>query len=193
MNFQYINEKFFNELVSIDYKNNKLHLVNGVFKDDVFFKIKEEIKLLSLNPTNLEKLSGMEYINRHMVDFKKSSLFLSVINEMNQKEFINKINETFDFNINEIGCVVWLDEKDYHISLHVDNNAVKHSMQIYMGDEENLNLGTSFAYENEDVFLTLPFRNNFGYIFKNTNKMVHGLLTEVPNNFKRYSLYFYLS
>ena len=193
MDFKYINEKFFNELISIDYKNNKLYLINKVLKDDVFFKIKEEIKLLSLNPANVEKLSGIEYINRHVVDFKKSSLFLSVINEMNQKEFINKINETFDFNINEIGCVVWLDEKDYHISLHVDNDAVKHSMQIYMGDEEDLNLGTSFAYENDEVFLTLPFRNNFGYLFKNSNKMTHGLLKKVPENFKRFSLYFYLS
>ena len=193
MDFKYINEKFFNELISIDYKNNKLYLINKVLKDDVFFKIKEEIKLLSLNPANVEKLSGIEYINRHVVDFKKSSLFLSVINEMNQKEFINKINETFDFNINEIGCVVWLDEKDYHIRLHVDNDAVKHSMQIYMGDEEDLNLGTSFAYENDEVFLTLPFRNNFGYLFKNSNKMTHGLLKKVPENFKRFSLYFYLS
>ena len=91
------------------------------------------------------------------------------------------------------GCVVWLDEKDYHIRLHVDNDAVKHSMQIYMGDEEDLNLGTSFAYENDEVFLTLPFRNNFGYLFKNSNKMTHGLLKKVPENFKRFSLYFYLS
>jgi len=193
MDFNYINYNFFNNPVLIEYQNNKLHLINKVFKDDTFKKIKEEIKLLSLNPANLEKVSWQENLNRHTINFKSSNLFLSVIREMNEKEFLDKINETFDFNISEIGCVLWLDQEKYHITLHVDNDAIKHSMQIYMGDEEDLNLGTSFSYSNEEVFLTLPFRNNFGYIFKNSNKMTHGLLKEVPENFKRFSLYFYLS
>ena len=193
MEFNYINGDFFNNPVEVEYNKNKLHLVNRVFKDNVFNKLKEEVKQLSLYPNNLDKASWQENLNRHTVDFKDSKLFKSILIEMNSKEFLDRLNETFDFNIKEIGSVIWLDEEKYHITLHVDNDAVKHSMQIYMGDEENLNLGTSFAYENEDVFLTLPFRNNFGYIFKNTNKMVHGLLTEVPKNFKRYSLYFYLS
>ena len=133
-------------------------------------------------------------MGQQRVPTSKNSSPSSFPSEMNRPEYIEMINLAFDFNIKGIDCLVWLDQEGYELPLHVDNDTIKHSMQIYLGDEENICLGTSFAYDvNTYPFITLPFKNNFGYVFKNTNKLTHGLLTEVLKDFKRYSLYFLMT
>ena len=157
----------------------------------MFANLKEEIKKLTKDEGNWNKLTAQEDYNRLRLKDDNSSILKLILNEMNHPEYIEMVNNAFDFNIKGIGCLIWLDQVGYEISLHVDNDRVKHSMQIYLGDEENISLGTSFAYDLEkSSFLTLPFKNNFGYVFKNSNKLTHGLLTQVPKDFKRYSLYF---
>jgi hypothetical protein len=194
VDFRYVNTKCFNDLVTIEYQGEKLFLVNRLIRKVVFANLKEEIKQLTKDENNWDKLTAQEEYNRLRLKDEKSSILKSILNEMNHPEYIEMINNAFGFNIKGVGCLVWLDQIGYEISLHVDNEKVKHSMQIYLGDEENVSLGTSFAYDLENgAFLTLPFKNNFGYVFKNTNKLTHGLLTSVPKDFKRYSLYFLMN
>jgi hypothetical protein len=59
-------------------------------------------------------------------------------------------------------------------------------------------LGTSFGYIDDTnqgtiPFLTLPYVENSGYLFKNTNIIRHGMTMSVPDGFDRVSLYFYIN
>ena len=194
MEFRYVNTNCFNDLVTIQYQGEKVFLINRLIRKVVFANLKEELKELTKHENVWDKVTAQEGLNRIKLVNDKSPTLKHIVDEMNYPEYIEMMNQTFDFNIKGIGCIVWLDQEGYQIPLHVDNDAIKHSMQIYLGDEENMSLGTSFAYTiNSYPFITLPFKNNFGYVFKNTNKLTHGLLTEVPKDFKRYSLYFLMS
>lgn len=194
MEFRYVNTNCFNDLVTIQYQGEKVFLVNRLIRKIVFLNLKDELKELTKHENVWDKITAQEELNRIRLVDNKSPILKHIVDEMNHPEYIEMMNQAFDFNIKGIGCIVWLDQEGYQIPLHVDNDVIKHSMQIYLGDEENMSLGTSFAYAtNSYPFMTLPFKNNFGYLFKNTNKLTHGLLTEVPKDFKRYSLYFLMS
>jgi len=195
MEFRYVNTNCFNDLVTIQYQGEKVFLVNRLIRKVVFANLKEELKELTKHENFWIKVEAQEENNRVRLVDDKSSILKHILNEMNRPEYIEMINLAFDFNIKGIDCLVWLDQEGYELPLHVDNDTIKHSMQIYLGDEENVCLGTSFAYASlpSFVFITLPFKNNFGYVFKNTNKLTHGLLTEVLKDFKRYSLYFLMT
>lgn len=194
MDFRYVNTNCFNDLVTIEYQGEKVFLVNRLIKRVVFANLKDELLKLTINENNWSKVPAQEQNNRLRLNDGASVVLKSILNEMNHPEYIEMMNQSFNFNINEIGCLVWLDQDGYQLDLHVDNGSITHSMQIYLGEEENNGLGTCFAYTNEKTpFVTLPFKNNFGYVFKNTNKITHGLLTEVPKDFKRFSLYFLMT
>ena len=91
--------------------------------------------------------------------------------------------------------------REYAIGFHTDNDRIDTSMQIYITDVIHNHLGTSFAYIDDGVypnqksipFLTLPYIQNSGYIFKNTNTIRHGMTMSVPDGFDRISLYFYIN
>jgi len=88
---------------------------------------------------------------------------------------------------------VWWDTCDYFIPWHCDNDQIRASMQLYVTDVQHDYLGTSFAYNDNTPFLTLPYIQNSGYLFKNTNQIRHGMITRVPDKFDRISLYFFIN
>jgi hypothetical protein len=185
---QYINIDFFEDLVEIKYKNSTAYLVRNFLKQEVYTKLRRELSSLVENKEAWVEVPLQEDRQRKSLKRGASSLLTAIIDEMKSEEFIQKIN-TLDPNVKVFEGSVWCDTEGYHIVMHVDNEAVKSAFQIYLGEETDPCLGTSFGYSDSTPFLTIPYKPNFGYFFTNTNDFLHGLITKVPKNFNRLSLY----
>jgi hypothetical protein len=84
---------------------------------------------------------------------------------------------------------LWLDVEGYKIPTHCDVGGWDYSLQIYFTRTEHPMLGTTINDLRGRTVVTLPFRNNFGYIFDKCDHVNHGLATAVPPGIRRYSLY----
>lgn len=84
---------------------------------------------------------------------------------------------------------LWLDMEGYKIPTHYDMGGWHYSLQIYFTRKEDPLLGTTINDAQGRTIVTLPFRNNFGYIFDQCDHVNHGLATPVPPGVRRYNLY----
>ena len=84
---------------------------------------------------------------------------------------------------------LWRDVEGYKIPTHYDMGGWHYSLQIYFTRREYPMLGTTINDSQGRTVVTLPFRNNFGYIFDQCDRVNHGLATAVPPFVNRYSLY----
>ena len=185
---QYINMDFFENLVEIKYKNSKAYLVRDFLKQEVYIEVRKELNSLVEDKGVWVEVPLQEDYQRKSLKSGASPLLVAIVNEMKSEEFIQKIN-TLDTNVKVFGGSIWWDTEGYHIVMHVDNEAVTSAFQVYLGEETDPCLGTSFGYDDGAPFLTIPYKPNFGYFFTNTNDFLHGLITKVPKDFNRLSLY----
>jgi cell fate (sporulation/competence/biofilm development) regulator YmcA (YheA/YmcA/DUF963 family) len=185
---QYININFFEDLVEIKYKSSKAYLVRDFLKQEAYTEVRKELNSLVKDKRAWVEVPLQEDYQRKSLKYGASPLLVAIVNEMKSEEFLQKIN-TLDINVKVFGGSIWWDTEGYHIVMHVDNEAVTSAFQVYLGEETNPYLGTSFGYSDNTPFLTIPYRPNFGYFFTNTNDFLHGLITKVPKDFNRLSLY----
>lgn len=84
------------------------------------------------------------------------------------------------------GINIWKDVYPYTLPLHEDNFRVSTAIQIYLtsGPED---LCTTFDYQGQ--FIKSQYKINQGYLFDNSQRTQHGLLSTVPQNHERLSLY----
>jgi hypothetical protein len=202
MNINFFNDDLEENIVKINYKDIKLFLINNLFDDDTFNKLQLEILTAMNNSENWEKVTGQELVSRKTLKVGVSKFVDDVRNSLKHSKLLSYINKIMDENYTSCSFRVWWDTTDYFISWHSDNDKIDTSMQVYMTDVIHNHLGTSFAYvdnSNNDVnkrsipFLTLPYVQNSGYLFKNTKTIRHGMTMSVPNGFDRVSLYFYIN
>lgn len=185
---QYLNLDFFKDLVEIKYKGSKLFLVRNFLKQETFSQLQRELATLTKYEDAWTEVFLQEKLQRRNLKHETLPLLEAIIEEMRSKEFIENV-QLLDPNIKGFGGNVWWDTEGYHIVMHVDNEKVTSAFQIYLGEETRVELGTSFGYSDTTPFLTIPYRPNFGYFFTNTNDFLHGLITKVPGEFNRFSLY----
>lgn len=112
----------------------------------------------------------------------------SVVEEVHMvlESLTDSVNKIFNKQAKFLGINIWKDIHPYSIELHEDNDMVGTAMQIYLSSgPENLN--TIFNYNLKTI--NAIYRKNSGYIMDNSFKIIHGMLTPVPENHIRYSLY----
>lgn len=105
---------------------------------------------------------------------------------MVMQELTNSLNDLFQKQTTFSGISVWKDVHPYSIKLHKDNNMVGTAMQLYLTSGPK-NLNTVFEYNS--TLIGANYQKNSGYIMDNTYKIIHGMLTPVPVDHIRYSLY----
>ena len=201
MNINYFNDNLEENIVKIQYKDVKLFLIKNLFDNDSFNELQSEIMSLTKNPENWEKVTKQESLPRKVLKKNTSKLISDINGNLKHSKLLSYINEIMCENYKSCGFLVWWDTFDYFIGWHSDNEKIDTSMQIYVTDINHNHLGTSFAYVNDvdikkpanTTFLTLPYVQNSGYLFKNTNTIRHGMTMSVPDGFDRISLYFYIN
>jgi len=198
MDINFFKDNIEENIVKIQYKDVKLFLVKKLFDDDSFNELQSEIMHLMKDPENWKKVPGQESFPRKLLKFNSSKLIDDLNRNLKDSKFLSYINKIMDENYTSCSIMVWWDTFDYFIGWHSDNDKIDASMQIYVTDVNHDHLGTSFAYVNNKkpyntTFLTLPYIQNSGYLFKNTNTIRHGMTMPVPDGFDRVSLYFYIN
>ena len=200
MNINFFNDNLEENIVKIQYKDIKLFLIKNLFDEDSFKQLQLEMLKLMNNSENWE-LAIKEEGRRKELKYNVSPIINDINNNLKKSKLLSYINKIMDENYKSCSFKVWWDTYDYSIGFHTDNDRIDTSMQIYITDVIHNHLGTSFAYIDDDVypnqksipFLTLPYIQNSGYIFKNTNTIRHGMTMSVPDGFDRISLYFYIN
>jgi hypothetical protein len=195
----FFNDNLEENIVKIQYKDIKLCLIKNLFDDNTFNKLQLEILNAMKNPENWENVTKQENRSRKVLKVDASKLIRDINTNLKESELLSYINKIMDENYTSCSFRVWWDTADYFIGMHVDNPKIDTSMQLYVTGVNHNHLGTAFAYANSDSknhnfpFLTLPYIQNTGYLFKNTNTIRHGMTIPVPDGFDRVSLYFYIN
>ena len=82
----------------------------------------------------------------------------------------------------------WVDKKML-LSAHKEQpNGGLSMAQIYITKKEYPYLGTTMFQDNKKLLFQLPYRNNFGYMWEKSDKVMHGKIFETPEDFNRCSL-----
>jgi len=93
-----------------------------------------------------------------------------------------QIKDTVNLPLEHFYSDIWADYPGYYLPMHLDNDSIQVSMQVYLNDCDTY-LGTEFNdYQ-------IPYKANSGYLMINTPNMLHGMLNKVPENFIRLSSY----
>ena len=200
MNINFFNDNLEENIVKIQYKDIKLFLIKNLFDEDSFKQLQLEMLKLMNNSENWELAIKEEGLRKEL-KYNVSPIINDINNNLKKSKLLSYINKIMDENYKSCSFKVWWDTYDYSIGFHTDNDRIDTSMQIYITDVIHNHFGTSFAYIDDDVypnqksipFLTLPYIQNSGYIFKNTNTIRHGMTMSVPDGFDRISLYFYIN
>jgi hypothetical protein len=195
--------------IKVCFEDIELHILKDFFTKETYKKINKELELLILDESNWEVANNEPPYNRKRLKLSKSNFFIDLNNTIiNEYKLLSNVSKILNENYFSHGFVIWWDTEGYMIPHHVDNKSVKTAIQIYLGDYYNvdLSLGTSFSYTDRDdeiipknmltipqTIFTLPYYPNSGYLYKNTNKLLHGLNKEVPKDFNRFSMYFYIN
>lgn len=195
--------------IKICFEDIELHILKDFFTEETYKKINQALELLVLDESNWEPIDANPPQNRKRLKLQNSNFFRNLNSKIREEKILlNSINEKLNENYENCGFTIWWDGEGYYIPHHVDNDAIVTSIQIYLGDYYNVNLslGTSFSYvdlcsniepknilTNPQTIFTLPYYPNSGYLYKNSNKLLHGLNTEVPKGFNRFSMYFYIN
>lgn len=187
-----ISDKFFTDTVKIDLQGFPVLLIRELFDEETLSRVSKEVLSLSQQKDVWQKLNFQEHLPRKKFHGEDSKVFNEVIDFLNTEEFLTKFEKLSGYSLSKINFHLWWDTEGYTIPMHVDNEAVNLSMQIYIGESKHNFLGTSFGDPIQDPIITLPYLKNTGYFLSNPNIIQHGLISEVPKDFDRFSLYFYL-
>ena len=87
------------------------------------------------------------------------------------KNITDALQEKFSTKLQFSSVDYWVDNKDYFLPSHVDNDTIKLSLQIYLGEQQP---GT-VLYDNNKPFNTFDFKNDCGYAMLLNDKTFHGL------------------
>jgi hypothetical protein len=90
------------------------------------------------------------------------------------KALENKFSTDLKFN----SVDYWIDDKDYFLPPHVDNDSIKLSLQIYIGEDHP---GTTL-YDHNRPIKTFDFKNDSGYAMLLNSSTFHGLEYSVQRN-----------
>ena len=135
---------------------------------------------LDFDNTIFDQLENQEQIPRKRMSYNELFSKQLHIFFMN-KNITNALQEKFSTKLQFSSVDYWIDNKDYFLSPHVDNDSIKLSLQIYLGEEQP---GT-VLFNNSEAFKTFQFKNNSGYAMLLNDKTFHGLEYPVKHDGRR--------
>ena len=100
------------------------------------------------------------------------------------KNITNALATKFNTYLKFESVDIWVDNKDYSLTPHVDDSRIKLALQIYLGDN---NKGTSL-YNEDNIVKTFEYKFNSGYALLNNAKSLHGIDGNIDKD-GRISLY----
>lgn len=107
---------------------------------------------------------------------------------LNSEEIIKPLSEVLNKQITFSVLKFWVDTKML-LSAHTEQpNGGMPMAQIYITRKEYPYLGTTMFQDDKKLLFQLPYRNNFGYIWEKSDKVMHGKIFETPSGFNRCSL-----
>lgn len=89
------------------------------------------------------------------------------------------------FTADIAGIELYRDYPGYTNAYHMDDPFTQNIIIVYLGDED-LAIGTGYI---EQEHYTVPYKKNTAIMLSNSNKIMHGLIGQVPNNVIRKILY----
>ena len=116
-------------------------------------------RLENQNDLARKKISYSEVLSKKLHIFFMNSK----ITEALEKKF------STDLQFNSVDY--WIDNKNYFLPPHVDNDSIKLSLQIYLGDNQP---GTTL-YDAGKPVKTFQFKNDCGYAMLLNSNTFHGL------------------
>lgn len=188
-----ISQRFVEDSIKVNIGNKPLYIIREFFNESTLNEITEEVKRLQNDRSGWSKGYLQEDLSRKQYEAFKSNLLTNIKDYLNTDIFFDTFYSLTKCKISNVTFNLWWDTYKYTLPMHFDNEAVKLAMQIYIGDDYCDTLGTSFGDKDQNVIFTLPYIKNTGYFLQNPNEVNHGLIGTVPENFNRFSLYFYIS
>ena len=132
---------------------------------------------LDFDKIKFDRLENQQDLPRKRLSYneilsKKLHIFFmnSKITKALENKFLTKLKFT------SVDC--WIDDKDYFLSPHVDDDSIKLSLQIYIGE----NHPGTVLFDNNERLHTFTFENNCGYAMLLNDKTFHGLEYPVKSN-----------
>ena len=125
---------------------------------------------IDFGKSSFDKLENQEHEPRKRLSYNEKFSKQLHIFFMN-KNITNALQEQFSTKLKFSSVDYWIDNKDYFLKPHVDNDSIKLSLQIYLGEDQP---GTVLFNNNEPVE-TFHFTNDSGYAMLLNNKTFHGL------------------
>ena len=133
-----------------------------------------------------EKLENQEKYPRQRLSYNEKFSKQLQIFFMN-RAITSALEEQYKTKLKFDSVDLWIDNKNYFLKPHVDNNSIKLSLQIYLGEDQP---GTCL-FENQqdkDPLYVFNFKNNCGYSMLLDDSSYHGLEYPVKRD-GRTSLY----
>jgi len=132
---------------------------------------------LDFDKIKFDRLENQQDLPRKRLSYneilsKKLHIFFmnSQITKALENKFLTKLKFT--------SVDYWIDDKDYFLLPHVDNDSIKLSLQIYIGE----NHPGTVLFDNNKRLHTFTFENNCGYAMLLDDKTFHGLEYPVKSN-----------
>ena len=135
---------------------------------------------LDFDNTIFNRLENQEHIPRKILSYNElfsKQLHMFFMNN----DITNALQEKFSTKLQFSSVDYWIDNKDYFLPPHVDNDSIKLSLQIYLGEEQP---GT-VLYDNNKPFKTFDFKNDCGYAMLLNDKTFHSLEHPVKQSGRR--------
>jgi hypothetical protein len=124
-----------------------------------------------------ERLKNQEKLPRKRMSYNEERSKQLTVFFMNSK-ITNALQNKFSTELKFSSVDYWIDDKGYFLPSHVDNNTIKLSLQIYIGEDHP---GTVLFDKDKKVYV-FPFKNNSGYAMLLNSKTFHGLEYPVKRN-----------
>ena len=168
---------------------DSLYVVNDFFPLEVLTKLHEYIYNTKDWNDQTVKLDSRPVFNKSPARKRSRLLFKhdTVLEETHiiVENFTSYLNNIFKKQLEFNGYEIWRDSAGYLIPTHSDNPDIAAAMQIFLS-EHATNLGTVF---NLQTPTRIPYKINSGYLMNNEDKITHQMMTPVPDDHVRYSLY----
>jgi hypothetical protein len=140
----------------------------------------------------IDTLKTEKLQNQHTVPRKKSIDSEKLVKELKiifshsvvRVALEEKYKQKFKLN----SCDFWYDTAGYFLSPHIDNDSIKLSLQIYLGEDTQPGTVLFDSIDAKKYFDIFPFRFNSGYSMLHDVNSFHGLEYPVKEGIRK-SLY----
>jgi len=172
---------------TINFPNqSRLFLVEDIFDKDLC----QQILSIFKKDTGWTAISEFDHYAGRLVYSDVNETTEKINSFAGSKEFVELLETILGKELEYSGSSLWLDLPGYKIVPHYDLPGFDYAVQVYMPDPDNTveMLGTCF-YKGNNAIFEIHYRHNVGYFIDKTHTIYHGLNHDIPDNYKRQSVY----